>query len=259
MRPAAFRLIVLCALTGSAGAILWPQWKANAAARGEIRGLRLKQQHIAPLQEENRRLVAQQVTPEELEGLRKRHAGHELLRAMVEQLRRQAQALPTASATARPAVKPSEVEMVPVRAFKNAGMATPETAFESLVWAVTQGDTSTIAKVISFDQKGRGRAEALFARLPRGEQAHYATPEGFFATLVAARVPSDLSAIGSMGQYESGPESVAIRTRLGYAGERVKDKTYIFKRGPSGWRLLVPASVVEHYERSLSEKPRAGN
>jgi hypothetical protein len=138
----------------------------------------------------------------------------------------------------------------------NAGNATPAAAFETMFWSALNGDTDTLASVISFTPEGRARVESLFARLPQAQREASGTPEKVFATLLAARLPQDLSGIGVLTSEETSA-GATLRLLMEHTNGTDKTASFHFSRAPTGWQLVVPASVVENYQQMLANAPTA--
>jgi hypothetical protein len=223
------------------------QRQANARLRAEATALRSQTSEVENLRAKRERLAARQLSPQELANLQEASLEVSRLRDEAAALRQQ---IELAAAAGKPAPLPTEpVPAAP--AWSNSGRATSLDAFNTGVWAVMQGDTDTLAGLISFDAEGRAMVEALFERLPPESRATYGSAEKVFATLLAARLPQDLSSAAVIESNASGDENHTLRMRLQHANGRTKDTNFRFKRDAEGWQIVVPTTIVENYTAML--------
>jgi hypothetical protein len=227
------------------------QRETTATLREKAERLRAAGLAHMRLREEHATLQAQNVSPDELAQLRADHAERARLRAEAAALRGKREAVPppqTAEVPTAPTPPPS------VELWTNAGRATPNDTFQTGVWASVHGDTDTLAKVITFDAEGRALIDAQFARLPEKDRSLYGSPEKVFATLLAVRLPQDLTS-ATVTQTTEGSESTVLRMRLQRANGSSKESNFNFIRtaGDDGWRILVPTNVVKNYQLMLTD------
>lgn len=236
MRLRLLKFGIVTVVVAALGITAVRQRKANAALHLKAERLREQTAEIATLSRERERLAARQISPAELATLNESARDVARLRAEAAALHAQKENLATAPAQA------PEPE-----AWSNSGRLTPLSTFRSAVWAVTQGDIDVLAGLISFDPAGRTLIDALFARLPPETQANHRSAEAVFATLLAARVPQDLTSAEVVASPLSQANEEILRLRLNRAHAPTKEANFHFKRDAEGWRIVVPTAVVEAY------------
>jgi hypothetical protein len=148
--------------------------------------------------------------------------------------------------------------MVPIGQGPSPGNATAVAAFQSVASAIAQGDTDTLATLISFDPDGRAALNVLFSQLPEDARVKYGSPEKLFATLMAGRLPQ-LTAAGLISETPQGPDENVLRMRMQSASGRTIDDSFIFRRSDRGWQVYVPERLVSTYGESLRPTPAASN
>lgn len=246
--------IVLCLVVGAAFALVLRQHAKNAALREEVAKSRVRTGELATLRDDQANLVAQQVSAEELARLRADEAEAARLRSAMAALRAE---------VATPSTPAADANQTPPQPFpppwSNAGRETPDATFCTGVWAALQGETAALADLITFDAESRPKLEAMFALLPENVRAEYGTAEKVFATLLAARVPQDLAAAAPISRKELGPDEMLLRMEMKYGNGGTKTANFHFTRASEGWRIVVPAKVVEDYQHMLSSSPTFPN
>lgn len=145
------------------------------------------------------------------------------------------------------------VDFRPANAWKNAGRDTPEAALESFLWAADGGELDVLAATIVLDPAAREKATALLARLPPAVRAQYDTPEKFVALFLAR--DTDARAMQVLGENKLGEDRL-VNLRLLKDDGKTKDEGYQFRRTSDGWRLVVPAKMVDKFGKKLTEPPK---
>lgn len=229
--------------------------EATAALREEAARLRVAGLSKARLGADRAMLEAENVSGDELAKLRADQAETSRLRTEAAALREKLSAAPRSPTTESPAL-PNPAP--PVERWTNAGRATPNATFQTGLWASSHGDTDTLAKVITFDAEGRALVDAQFARLPEKDRAAYGSAEKVFATLLAARLPQDLTS-ATVTQTTENSDSIILRLRLQRANGSAKESNFTFLRtaGDDGWRILVPTPVVKNHQQMLTDPAAA--
>ena len=98
-----------------------------------------------------------------------------------------------ASIRARPA-EVDEAKFLPVSQLKNAGWATLDAAFETLMWAQVQDPVTyvdTFSRSFRFHPATKAQADAFFAGLSEESRARFRTPEEIFVPLFLFGMPRD--------------------------------------------------------------------
>jgi hypothetical protein len=226
------------------------QWTANERLRAETRRLRFQHLEIETLRAEETALKRQKPLPEEIAALQTSAAEASRLRAEAVELRRQLQSPAKAEQSdLSAAAAPPPPEFV-----VNAGRATPVAAVQTAIWAARNGDTEALAGLIAFDAAGRGLVDALFTRLPEDTRQSFGSAEKVFATLLAVRLPQNLSSAEVTTAMTPTGEEFTLGMRLKRAGGEPKSASLRFNRDVEGWRLVVPAKVVENYIATLNNR-----
>ena len=131
-----------------------------------------------------------------------------------------------------------------------AGRKTARDALETVIWAAMAGDVEQLAEAITFSDDARIQAEELFGHLPAEARAEHRDPKHLFALLLAARMP--LSYTDAVVEQEAATDRArALRTRLTRPHGEERVIHLVFTEASDGWRLVVPAHVVEKYALGL--------
>jgi hypothetical protein len=199
------------------------------------------------LQDENRRLNSGQLSSPEREQLEAAHAEAEGLRARLASLQRNA---------AQPKEEDPEPDRLSAEAWINAGRETPRATIVSVLWAASRGDVDRLAGLVGFSPDVRERAEALFSKLPPASQQEYGSPEKVVATLLAGTFPKDASAATILADKTWGQDA-AIAMTTEHSDGKARVNQFHFHRAPDGWQLLVPASVMAGYEKTVLGDPQS--
>jgi hypothetical protein len=217
--------------------------EATRRLRAELAALVRQRTDLTELRQENRDLAMKQISVEELARLRREHAEMERLRREIDGLKHhQSSGLsPTAG---------DNGTMVPAVDWKSAGKETPKTAFESVLWAATHQDIDSLASLLSFSAKTRAAADEFFAQLPDSVRTQYGSPEKIAATMLAANMPSGLSAMSELSENAK-PDDATLLMGIQRSDGSEKETFFQFHRGADGWQLIVPASVMEGYGQQL--------
>jgi hypothetical protein len=203
---------------------------------------------FASLQSENRELVARQVSAEELERLRRTMSEIE-----GKKFQGGGRTSPPPSAVVHP-------DMIPATDWKFAGRTTPKATFESVLWTATHQDVDHLAALLAFDSKTREKADAFFAQLPDETRAQYGSPEKIAATMLAATLPDNLSAMGSLLGADNDPsgDTARLLMQVQRSDGAKRDTFFEFHRNAEGWQLLVPPDVLSSYQRQLTNPVSGG-
>lgn len=238
--------MVIGALVIVVGGALGVRWQASLELRRELEQLRSDHRELQGLEEENRRLTASQVTAAELESLRADHAA-------LEHLRRDLEALKDGPPVhvAAPSAK-----IIPASEWKNVGRATPEAAVETALWAAAGGDLDVLVGTLGFDVVARAKMESLFNGLPDAARSQYSSPEHLVALLLAKDVPPE-STMQVTGEDVSTdhPTYTSLHLQLQPVTGPTKSVTLIMQQQDGGWKVMVPANVVDKFGNALKGLP----
>lgn len=188
----------------------------------------------------------QETLQRNIEHLRELRSTRDHLRAQVERSLKQTLASKAAS---RP-----EPESIP---WRNQGSAKPVSTVETVLWSIAHGDVDTLATLIAFDDDARDQAARLYDVLPEDLRGEYKSPESLVAALMAIEKPvTSLNSVNVLGESSPGPNRDTLH--LAASSGQI---SLNFRRDASGWKLLVPALVVDGYRHyaigtlSLAESP----
>jgi hypothetical protein len=206
------------------------------------------------LTSENQRLVAAQPTAQEIEKLLADRKAIARLRSELETMHRRAEA--AARATTPSAAEGNPLATAPslrggtvaYQLWKNAGQATPDATFETVLWAAAGGELETVADLLAFDADARSRAAAVFAGLPDSIRNELGTPERLIALLVADDVP--LGSAMVVAQIPTPTDTKVVAQVIDTDGTR-KMSQFSLRADGNSWRLVVPRNVVERYAARL--------
>jgi hypothetical protein len=153
------------------------------------------------------------------------------------------------------AVWPAGVDVIPASEWKFSGQTSPASVMESVLWSSRTGDVDHLAALISFEPNARQKAEALFAGLPAAARNQYGSPEAVIATLIAAQMPTDDSAIAEIARTDPSPDSAILTVRVEDGSGAQRDLDLKFQQEEDVWRLDVPEAVVSRYAHHLLTSP----
>jgi hypothetical protein len=192
------------------------------------------------LQIENRRLISAQLSAEERKRLEAKHAEAEILRARLAELQSKTSAAATDA-------DPNELS---ADDWVFSGRETPRAAIESVLWAASRGDVEQLASLLGFPPDVRAQAEEMFSKLPAASQKEYGSPERVVATLLAGSFPRDASGMNVLADKEW-DQDAAISMSVEHSEGQSRTNVFRFHHASDGWRLMVPASVMSGYEKTL--------
>jgi DNA primase len=249
------------------------QYQTNGRLRSEVEALQQQTQELSRLREENERLQARIVDPQELDRLRQEHA--ELIRlrgqaasmrareaelAQVQaenrQLKSQAQKGPTNADAMRTSAVSTNAPRLPAEAWANVGFATPAAAFQTLSWAIARRDTNTLANsLIWADAPAREAAEAAFAAAPDAFRARYGSLDGFIHSSMMEMANTAGFRIGT--QVDRGDRSVLAVERESPDGSVNVARVQFQREGDTYRQVLGPGmaeKMIQNELRTVSGK-----
>lgn len=256
-----FRSVFIAASAlGLAGGIVICEHVQTSRLRSEIKAMR-EASRISPLLEVERdRLAALQVSPEELEQLRRDHREISQMRASLARLGNKVladelfrRAIATTRSSSSPVKRTADLDGAEY--FDHyAGNETPEAVLDSVIWAAKAGNVETLARLIAFDSTGRAKALELFHGLPPDVQKDYGRPENVYATLVAANIPLGLTQATVIHEENDGIERVTLAMRLQRHNDAWHNAQFAFQRSGGTWQLVIPDGMVEKFGAAINGK-----
>ena len=203
----------------------------------------------------NRALLAQFKTSSDA-GARAVHADLVSARAEVAALEAKA-AGSRADASAPPSI---DANRDPTKAMtrpeflSDAGRATPEAAFQTLIWAAMKGRDPEIAACVSLDSAARAKAESLLVGLSADARAKYGTPEQLVGLVFSHGVlESTAVQFGTSSVADDGDHAtLAVRVR---ANGRESETKIPMVRSADGWSMAVAEKQIDVIRRGLAAEP----
>jgi hypothetical protein len=223
--------------------------RAERKTAAQLKALSEEQGHFVELrrlQDEHHQLSEEQISAVERQQLEFKHAEAEGLRARLAALKKR---------TSQDGIGTSPdnndaPETVPAGAWIFAGRTTPRAAIESVLWAASHGDVEHLSSLLGFPEDVRAKAEALFSQLPAASQQEYGSPERVVAILLAGSFPKNASAMTILDD-QSGEQDAVVSLRVDHAGGVPRTNKFNLHQTTDGWQLMVPASVMTGYEKTL--------
>lgn len=242
------------AITSAVG--VFHQSRANADLRAEMAALRQQTGLLETVRADHVRLTR---AASELETLRVATAEFASVRREASELRQRnaelsAQLSRQSEMTAahpstegRNALAPG---MLPAEAWRNVGHATPEAAFQTLLWAAMGGDLELIARSLHLTEEVRAKADALFARLPGTLRTQFGTTEQMVASFLSSDVPfAGMKVEGAEFQDQN---RILLDTQWQYVDGRVQQNPLLFVRGSNGsWSQVLAPRILEKWDAML--------
>lgn len=237
---AAIALFALC----SAG-LVW-QHEVNTRLQAELAGLRRLAGEDQRLRADNERLAKLQ------EGARAERTGPGVPSASGQTASSTARPGPARSAAGDPAGIALAAGLMPVEKLGNAGLATPRAAWATQLWAARTGNVDLEASSITLDPRERAEVEALLPNLPAELRNQYGTPERLIAFALAGS-PHPVGGMQVLGETGNGDDEVTLQTQWQHADDSIVHQSSVeFQRQPDGWKMVVPASIVNRAVNYLS-------
>jgi hypothetical protein len=236
-------LVWLLPLSAAAAAFVVIGGMQRAAARqsAELRFEQRKRLEGLGLQKENDRLRSAQISDEERDRLMASRAEAESLRKRIAELLR---------ADGDNEMK-ADRSTVDARDWTYRGCSSPRATIESVLWAASHGDVERLSALLGFAPETRPDADAMFARLPAASQQEYGSPEKVVATLLAGSFPNDADSMKLFDEAQFGDNDAAIPMTVSHSDGKSRTNVFRFHRSADGWRLMVPASVMQSYASTL--------
>jgi hypothetical protein len=203
----------------------------------------------------NRALLAQFKTSSD--------AGTKAIRAELIAARAELGALETkaagsrADASATPSIEANRdptKAMTKLDYLSNAGRATPEAAFQTLIWAALKGREPEMAACVSLDSAARAKAEGLLAGLSAEARAKYGTPEQLVGLVFSHGVLESTAfqfATSSVADGDRATLAVRVRAATG----RENEMKIPMVRAVDGWSMAVGEKQIDVIRRGLTAEP----
>jgi hypothetical protein len=237
------------ALLGAFLALLAWQHRANEQLQAELTSLRQLAGENQQLRAENEKLAKSQSDPRSgpAEPIRP-SAGPGTFSGAAS-----GPARPAAARTAgERADVPLAAGLTPVASLGNAGRATPQAAWATQLWAARTGDVGLEASSITLGPTERAKVEALIPSLPADLRNQYDTPEKLIAFALAGS-PHPVGGMQVLGETDQGPGEATLQTQWQHADDSIVHQSSVqLELQPDGWKMVVPASIVNRAVNYLS-------
>lgn len=134
-----------------------------------------------------------------------------------------------------------------------AGRATPEAAFQTLIWAAMKGREPEMAACLSLDHAARAKAERLLATLSAEARAKYTTPEQLVG-LVFSHGVLEATAFQFVTSSVADGDHVTLAVRARANGRESETKIPMV-RSAGGWSMAVGEKQIDVIRRGLTAEP----
>lgn len=251
MRPRRFLFAVVALLAAMFGGLTARQWTETARLRTEAARLHAARAELVYLRAAHEHLTAARPDDAELARLLQSGAEAERLHAEAAALRARPSSSPAAARkTTSSQSKPSQL---PATTWRDLGRETPAATLESVLSTSARGEVQALAGLLAFEPGTLAKIEEVYAALPEENRAAHGSPVEVFATLVASRIPLDLAQTEIVEATSSSGETI-VRMRLRNSGGTTREATFRLQQDSGGWRLIVPARVVDAHLRMLTDR-----
>lgn len=252
-----YPLFIVLVVAGAVGRIAYLE-ADKSRLRRQIASLRQNDAGLARLRTENARnraLVAQF----KMDG----EAGAKAMHADLIAARTELAALEAKAAGSRPdalATPSIDANRDPTKAMtrpeflSNAGRATPEAAFQTLIWAAMKGRDPEMAACVSLDSTARAKAESFLATLSAEARAKYATPEQLVGLFVSNNVLESTAVQFVTSSTVADDDSAILAIRIRENG-RERATRIPMVRSADGWAMAVGEKQIEAIRRGLTAEP----
>lgn len=124
-----------------------------------------------------------------------------------------------------------------------AGRATPEAAFQTLIWAAMKGRDPEMAACLALDPAARAKAESLLGTLPAEARASYGTPEQLVG-LVLAQGVLDSTALQFVRRPVDDGDHVTLAVLIRANGRESETKIPMVSSS-EGWRMNISEKQID--------------
>lgn len=167
------------------------------------------------------------------------------LEAKAGQSRADARATPSIEANRDPTKAMTRPEFL-----SDAGRATPEAAFQTLVWAAMKGREPEMAACLSLDPAARKKAESFLATLSTDARAKYGTPEQLVGLVFSHGVlESSAFQFGTRSVDDGDHVTLTVRVRM---NGRESETRIPMVRMADGWSMAIGEKQIDVIRRGLT-------
>ena len=135
----------------------------------------------------------------------------------------------------------------------DAGRATPEAAFQTLIWAAMKGREPEMAACVSLDHAARAKAEGFLATLSTEARAKYGTPEQLVG-LVFSHGVLESTAFQFVTSSVADGDHVTLAVRVRANGRESETKIPMV-RSADGWSMAVAEKQIDVIRRGFAAEP----
>lgn len=132
----------------------------------------------------------------------------------------------------------------------DVGRATPEAAFQTLIWAAMKGRDPEMAACLSLDSAARAKAESLLASLSADARAKYETPEQLVGLVFShGLLESTVLRFVTSSADDGDHVTLAVRVR---ANGRENEMKIPMARSADGWSMAIAEKQIDVIRRGLT-------
>lgn len=257
MRAPLWPFIVIGLLLTGTSVVLFRQHSQSATLQTEIDRRHNDARERTQLLAENRQLQAASLAAKDIDALQAERDAVESLRRDLADIRRRAETNARQPANPRPAPSadwgvpesPLMKGEVAAAQWREAGAATPQAAFESVLWAAAGGDVKALADLLTLNPAARSKADDYFNGLPPALKTELGSTEQLLALLTAKDVP--LGSARITGVLPTNESETKLLTQLIDVQGKKKIVSFNLRTEDGRWRLVVPPGVLAKYRANL--------
>lgn len=133
----------------------------------------------------------------------------------------------------------------------NVGRATPEAAFQTLIWAAMKGREPEMAACFALDPEAKAKVEALLANWTADARAKYKTPEQFVG-LAFSNWLLESSALQFSTRSGSSDENHAVLALTARVNGREVSSGIPMVRSADGWQMDISGKSIDAIRAQLN-------
>ena len=257
MKLKLYPVFIALVVAGTAGGIAIVEFEKSQLRR-QISQLSQNEIALARLRTEsvrNRALIERFKTSSE-EGAKAMHADLVTARTELATLETKAGRSP-AAASATPSIEANRDPtnaMTRLEFLSDAGRATPEAAFQTLIWGAMKGRDPEMAACLSLDTAARAKAESLLAGLSAEARAKYGTPEQLVGLIFSHGVLEATAFQFVNTAVADNRDQVTLTVRM-RANGRENETKFPMVRSANGWAMAVGEKQIDVIRRGLTAEP----
>lgn len=136
-----------------------------------------------------------------------------------------------------------------------AGRATPEAAFQTLLWAAMKGREPEMAACLVLDSAARAKAEDILAGLSPEARAKYGAPEQLAGLFFSHSILESTAFQFATPSAARDDDHVTLAVRVRSLTGRENEMKIPMIRSVDGWSMAVGEKQIEVIRRGLAAEP----